>query len=198
MWWVVVAVLVFVAGYTFITIKYRKTTKPAEPYQDAKDRTVAARLQAAGYRRVDVAVERPAEPGKARAAIEGPAAEVKEAIGGLTPELKETLIDQPTLPDRFSDVKAKARTTAMMPYPIVFTCNLPDNKGVLGETKVYVKELSVVIVTNFDRLSGGLLARTQESAVQVTLPAGTFESGKTYDVTLIGKNGSKRWTVQVN
>ncbi|MDX2188047.1 MAG: hypothetical protein SFV32_14020 [Opitutaceae bacterium] len=196
--WVIAAILVFVAGYTFVNLRYRKPGKAHEPYQDAKDRATVERLVSAGFTRVTAGVERPAEPAKSASSFQGPLAEVKEALGGLTPELKELLIDLPSLPDDFGRVVAPSTATAMLPYSIQYSCNLPDHKGILGETYVYTKEDKVVIVTSFERLKGELLARTRESSVILTLPAGTLKAGTRYQVTLVGARGSKQWTLQVN
>ncbi|WP_404421550.1 hypothetical protein [Nibricoccus sp. IMCC34717] len=198
MYWVVIAIVVFIAGYTVVNLRYRKPGKAHEPYQDAKDKATVQRLISAGFNRLVATSERPAEPAKSIAAIQEPLADVRAAIGGLVPELKELLIDQPVLPDDFGRVAAPAKVAAMMPYVFQYSCNLPDNKGVLGETYVYLKEDRLVVVTSFERLRGELLARTRESSVVLTLPAGTLRSGTTYQVTLVGAHGSKQWSLQVH
>lgn len=196
--WIVIAILTFMAGYTFITLKYRKPGRASEPYQDAKDRETVTRLRQAGYVRVPATAERPADPRHTRATVTTARAEIKDAPGGLPPELDETLIDKPKLPETLADVIAPAAVSPMLPYFLQYTCLLPDHKKLLGETRVYVKDQHIAIVTDFEGLDGELLARTKESTVLLTLPASVFKSGETFDLTLIGAKSSKQWTVQVH
>lgn len=196
--WIVLAILTFMAGYTFITLKYRKPGRASEPYQDAKDRETVTRLRQAGYVRVPATAERPAEPQHTRAALTSARAEIKDAPGGLPPELDETLIDKPKLPEALADVIAPVTASAMLPYSLQYTCLLPDHKKLLGETRVYVKDNHVAIVTDFEGIDGDLLARTRESTLLLTIPASVFKSGETFTLTLTGAKSSKQWAVQVH
>jgi len=196
--WIVFAILTFMAGYTFITLNYRKPGRASEPYQNAKDRETVTRLRQAGYVRVPATSERPADPRHTRATVTTARAEIKDAPGGLPPELDETLIDKPKLPEMLADVIAPAAASPMLPYFLQYTCLLPDHKKLLGETRVYVKDKHIAIVTDFEGLDGELLARTKESTVLLTVPASVFKSGETFELTLIGAKSSKQWSVQVH
>ncbi len=194
--WIVLAIVVFIGAYTFVTLYYRKPGKAHEPYHDGKERAIAHRLQEAGYVRVAATFELPAEPSKARQQLAETKAQVRAAVGGVTPELKEILIDPPLLPNSYKDVVAPSQAKALLPYTFLYTCQLPDETSALGETRVYVKENRVAIITHFEKLAGALLSRTKESAVALTLPAGTLQAGQTYEITLVGAHDSKAWTVQ--
>lgn len=196
--WIVLAIVLFVGAYTFIGLRYRKAGPAYEPYNDAKERATLARLKSAGYVRVQATAERPAEPARTRATFSDTGAEIQDGPAGLPAELTETLIDQPKLPDGFAGVTAPRSATAMLPYPILFTCLLPDHKGLVAETRVYLKDNDVVVVADFERIDGDLLARTKESVVLVTLPPGTFQPGQTYQLSLAGRQQSKRWSLQVH
>jgi len=196
--WVALATLLGLAGYTYVTLHFRKDTRSSEPYADAKERFTVHRLREAGYSRVMVHAERPADPAHTLAGLLRPLAEIHDAPAGLPAGLAETFPEPPKLPSSFHDVAAPAAHTAMLPYFVQYTCQLPDNREVLGETRVYVKEHDIAIVTDFDEIDGELLARTADATVLLQLPAGIFHSGENFDVLLIGKTGSKRWSLQVH
>ena len=59
--WVVVAIVVFIVGYTFLRLHFGKRGKPFEPYHDLAERAATHHLVELGYERVAVEIERPAE-----------------------------------------------------------------------------------------------------------------------------------------
>jgi len=93
-------------------------------------------------------------------------------------------------------VSASGETTALLPYPVLFTCTLGDQKHQLGGAQVFVRGKSVVIVPQFEPLNGELTARSKESPVVITIPGGTFAAGR-YTLHLAGKEQSRQWTVEV-
>jgi hypothetical protein len=193
--WVILAIIACVIPYTWITLAYRKPNPAFQPYEDSKQRANVMRLLEAGYQRLSVSVTRPADP---QDLVRGMAAlaDVTPATGGLTPSLTETLVEVPQLPVSFSSVSAPRETASLLPYPIVFTCVLGDQKHQLGGAQVFVREQDVVIVPGFEPLDEELTARTKESPVLLTLPAGALKSGR-YTVLLAGKDESRQWTVEV-
>src|ERR1043166_2507919 len=91
--WVVIAILLCIVPYTYLRWHYRKPTKAFEPYADIKDRANTMRLLAAGFQRIPVTAQRPADP--ARAIL---MAAISPAPGGVPEALKTSLIDVPRLP----------------------------------------------------------------------------------------------------
>jgi hypothetical protein len=197
--WVVLATIAGLAVYTYVTLHFRKDPASAHrPVEDAKERFTINRLRQAGYSRIPASAERPADPARTLAGLTRPLAEIQDAPGGLPAELAETFAEPPKLSDSFQNVSAPATGTAMLPYSIQYTCQLPDNNGILGETRVYVKDNDIAIVTDFDRIDSDLLARTKEATVLLQLPASIFRSGETFEITLVGQAASKRWSLQVH
>ena len=190
--WIILAILVGIAGYTYLTLKYRKPGHAFEPYSDLRDRANTKRLLDAGYQRVSVEAVIPSDPSAA-----GPAAPVTSAAGGLPPMLRETLVQPPALPAEIVSVSAAPSANALMAYPIGFRCTLPDNKQQLAGADLYLRGDQVVIAPDFDRLAGGLLARTRESVIRITVPAGVLKPGQ-YHVTVLGTRTSKSWTLLVH
>lgn len=186
---VAVTILVFIAGYTFVTFAYRKPNKPYEPYHDTKTRVNTARLLEAGYRRIELPVELPDNhPTLRNAAFPAP--------GGLPAELKSTLVAVPLLPAEVVEVDAAGGVSANAPYEIKFRCSLPDDQRQLGSVEVYLKDDSVILTPNFERLSGGLQLRTRHPAFRVVIPPDTFTPG-TVQLSLIGEQTSRVWTLRV-
>ena len=64
--WIVVSIAIFVVGYTFLTLHYRKVNRPYEPYHDLKEHALTHKLLTAGYQRISVPADLPTEPGPVR------------------------------------------------------------------------------------------------------------------------------------
>lgn len=189
--WIVIAILACLIPYTWINLRYRKEGPGYRPYQDAQERANVSRLLSAGFQRIIVQAERPAESGQPWAK-----AEVKDAPAGLPSALDSTLVEKPLLPDAIIEVSAPPSVSALMNYPIEFTCALPDHKEQLAGAALYIKDDQIIITPDFENLSGELLARTRESRVLVTLPAGKIKPGR-YDIILVGRKASKAWSVEI-
>lgn len=189
--WIVLAIVLCIIPYTYLTIHYRRQEKTFEPYHDMKDRANTLRLLNAGFQRVTLEADRPADP--QRPANHAP---TLPASGGLPAALSSTLVDQPLLPAEIVSVYAGPNASALMSYPIEFTCTLPDNKQQLSGAQLYVRHEEIYVTPDFEKLGGSLLARTRESTIRVTVPAGALKPGH-YRVVLLGARASKSWTLDV-
>jgi hypothetical protein len=193
--WVVVAILALLIPYTWLTLAYRKPGPSFQPYEDSKQRANVMRLLEAGYQRINATAERPADPQLHLAQMHA-LASVTDVPGGLTEGLAATLVEVPQLPLSFKTVSAPREAAAMLPYPILFTCTLGDQKHQLSGAQVFVRGESVAIVPQFEPLDGDLTARSKESPVVITLPGGALKTGR-YTLHLAGSAQSKQWTVEV-
>jgi hypothetical protein len=193
--WVFLVIIACLIPYTVVTLKYRKTTAPFQPYEDSKQRANVIRLLDAGYRRISVAAERPADP-QLQVRSLGELAPLSDAAGGLTDGLEATLVEIPQLPLSFGTVSASGATASLTPYPVVFTCKLGDQKHQLAGAQVFVRGGSVVIVPQFEPLNGELTARSAETAVVITLPSGALKPGH-YTLRLAGRDQSREWKLDV-
>jgi len=195
--WIVLAIILFIAVYTFITLNFRKPGPAYQPYKDTKERANVLRLESAGYKRIAATIEHPAEPAKSAAVLGRSVAPVKAALSGIYGELTKSFAEKPTLPASIGSVTAPSVTDAQKPYSFQYTCVLPDKKYIVADTYVCLKEGEIAIVTSLEPLSGSLLARSLESPVFLTLAPGTLSSGE-YRVTLVGSQSSRQWTLQVH
>ena len=194
--WVFLVIIACIIPYTVVTLKYRKASPAYEPYEDTKQRANVIRLLDAGYQRISVLAERPADPQLLVRAITG-LANVTNAAGGLTEGLSAALVEIPQLPLSFSTVFAPRETTTLMPYSVVFTCKLDDQKHQLGGAQVFVRNESVVIVPQFEPLNGELTARSKDTSVVITLPSGALKMGH-YTFLLAGRDQSRQWQLEVH
>ncbi len=189
--WIVIVIVAVIVPYTYLTLHFRKPGKAFEPYHDMEDRANTMRLLSAGFQRITVAAARPADPLRIAAASTLP------SPGGVPAALRSTLVQQPLLPSEILSVSAAPSSSAGTPYPIQFTCTLPDNKQQLGGAELYVRGDEIWITPNFEKLTGGLLSRSRENLVLLTVPPGALKPGR-YQMTLLGQSSSRAWTLQVH
>lgn len=192
--WVIVAILLCIIPYTWITLRYRKAGPAYQPYEDSKNRANVIRLLDAGYQRFTVPAQRNADPTRFQLASE--AATIAATPGGLPLALSHTLVEIPLMPETILTVTAPNRVRPEAAYAFQFTCSVPDQKEQLAGAELYLREQTVVLIPTFERIQGDLLSRSRESLVQIEVPAGTFKPGR-YEFVLIGSRQSKTWKVTI-
>lgn len=188
--WIVLSIALFIPLYTFLTLHYRRPGPAFKPYQDLRDRTDVVRLLKAGYQRVAMDASRPAE------APAGAPLAASIAPGGLPENLRKTLVETPLMPLEVTSVSAPSTASAGIDYQVAITYALADNKRQLSGAHLYEREGELVIVPDFERLGGELLARTREGSALLTVPPGTLRPG-TYRVTVVGERVSRSWSLEV-
>jgi hypothetical protein len=188
--WIVLSIVIFIPAYTYLTLHYRRKGPMFQPYQDMRDQADVIRLLKAGYQRVTVDASRPAESVQAEGDPTSP------APGGLPADLKGTLIESPLLPLTIGSVSASPTATAAIDYQIGLSYTLADNKRQLSGAHLYERNGEIVIVADFEKLSGGLLARWRDGTALITVPPGSLRPG-TYRVTLVGERESRSWNLRV-
>ncbi len=189
--WIVLAILLLIVPYTIVTLRYRKEGPAFEPYEDLKKRANVARLLEAGYQRIPIIAQRPADTGRAAGG-----AWASPASGGLPEDLRKTLVAPLQLPVEITNVTAAPASDAREPYVIQLACTLPDDKRQLGGADLYVRGETLVIAPTFEPIGETLHARSQHVAVLLTVPGGTLKPGR-YAVTLIGERTSRAWTLEL-
>lgn len=189
--WIVVAIALLIVPYTVVTLRYRKPGPAFQPYEDMKNRANVSRLLSAGYQRIPIVAQRPADGARTE-----DGASVLPATGGLPAALRSTLVEAPLLPTEILTVRAARTATTLEPYAIQLTCALPDDKQQLGGADIYLHGEDIVIAPTFEHVSAGLLTRSRQAAVLLTIPAGALKPGH-YNVTLVGERVSRAWTLEV-
>jgi hypothetical protein len=193
--WVVIAIVLGLAGYTYLTLRYRKPGPAYRPYQDTVNSVTVSRLLSSGYQRIALAVERPADPSRTSVVLGG-FATTTTARSGLPPELEHALVEKPLLAETITSVTAGAEASAALPYCIQFSATLADRKHVISEALLFHKDDSLVILPVFEKIEGELQARWLETTVLLTVPGNALPPGR-YTVTLVGARGSRTWPLLV-
>lgn len=190
--WIVLAIIVCIVPYTWLTLAYRKENPAHQPYQDNKDRAQTLRLLDSGFYRFDVSLEFPKDVGEPP--VER--AEPERIAGGLPPLLRDLLIDRPTLPARLPQVSAPTSVPAGIPYILTFDGAPSDPGERAASAQLYQRGSQIVIVVAHDATSSELESRDLNATAQLTVPANTLNPG-TYQVSLLGERESLRWTLTV-
>ena len=189
--WIVVAIIVIIVPYTYLTLRYRKPGPAFRPYEDTRNRANVSRLLDAGYQRIPITARRPAD-----GVTPTDGAAVKPIGGGLPPDLRSTLVEPPLLPTSIVDVTAAPVANTLQPYAIQFTCTLPNQKLHLGGAELYIRGDSIVIIPTFEPVGGDLQTRTPHTVVSLSIPTGALKPGK-YQLTLVGERTSRTWPLEV-
>ena len=189
--WILIAIVLVIVPYTFLTLRYRRPGPAFQPYDDMKNRANVARLLEAGFRRIAIPAQRPADGIRPRAG-----AVISPVAGGWPAELRSTLVETPALPAEITNITAAPRANTLQPYEVQFTCSLPDHRKQLGGAELFIRGESIVIAPTFELIAGTLQARTPLTDVLLTIPAGVLAPGS-YTVTLIAERGSSSWALEV-
>src|SRR5690349_2827030 len=108
--WIVLAIVLLIVPYTIMTLHYRKAGPAFQPYEDLKNRANVSRLLAAGYQRIPLVAQRPADSGRATGG-----ATILPAPAGLPEDLKSTLVEPISLPMEITAVTAAPSTRVAEP-----------------------------------------------------------------------------------
>lgn len=189
--WIALVILVVIVPYTAIRWHYRKPNRAFEPYADMKNQANTVRLLSAGFQRITLDADRPAD-----ALRPTDSAPISAAPGGLPEILATTLVEPPELPENIAAVTAAPTVNTMFAYPIGVTCTALDNGHQLAGAHLYIRGDEMFVVPLFEKLDGGLLARSRETFARLTVAPGALKPGR-YRATVLGARSSKSWTLEV-
>ncbi|MFZ9683502.1 MAG: hypothetical protein ACO3DQ_09925 [Cephaloticoccus sp.] len=193
---VAAAIVVFIIGYTFVTLHYRKPNRAYEPYNDLKTRGQTHNLLTAGFQRVPLTADQPADTA-AGPATPWPRLEAGRTAGGLPAALKDSLFDQPALPSGYTAAYGATTMNALLGLTLGFECDAGDAHHQLAGAYLYVQGDQLIIAPEVEPLAGGLTTRRNTTHLRVVLPGGVLKPGR-YQVLLAGRDSSLTWTLQVN
>lgn len=195
MWWIIVAIVVTLVPYTWISLRYRKEGRAFEPYGDMKRQANVRRLLTAGFHRIPLTAERPADkPFQGSSPL--PFATPQPSAPGIPAALKDTLIESPNLPEEILAVKAATTASTLLPYTIEIDCTVADAGYGLSSAYLYLKDNAVYLLVDCERFAGELRSRSQEMPLRLTAPAGSLPAGN-YLVVASGAKLSKQWALTV-
>ncbi len=189
--WVVLSIVVFIVLYTAVNILYRKPTPPHRPYEEMVNRTITARLQAAGWQRLPVSLRRPADKPPAGEAT------VVRGAHGLGTTLEACFVEPPHLLASIDHVSAPATVAHGADYTAYFTGSVPDQQLQLGEVYVYRHDREIVLLPTTEHLPGNrLLSRWADAGYGFTVPTGALAPGR-YEMRVVAHGAALQWTLEV-
>ncbi len=189
--WVVAAIAVFIAGYTFIELRFRKPTRPHEPAREMHDRDTLARLQKAGWVRAPIEVRRPVEnPPSGRASV-------THGALGLGLDLDNCFAEKPLLFKSIDRVSAPAAVNRGEDCVVYFTASVADLTHQLAGAELLQRGDELVIVPTAEHLPGKeLYSRWNDSNYCVNLPTNNLAPGR-YQLRLIANGPCVLCSVEV-
>ncbi|MBL9216399.1 MAG: hypothetical protein JNG83_13055 [Opitutaceae bacterium] len=191
--WIVVAIVLFVAGYTLVNLYFRKPGRAYRPYQDAQDRATTARLLAAGWQKVPVDTRVPAE----KPADASPPAAVTRASPGLGADFAPNFAEPPRLLASIDRVVAPAAVSRDAGYSAYFTASLADLKAQLGELTLYRRDHEFVLVPAIEPLPGReLKSRWNDSTYWLHFATSGLPPGR-YQMRIVANGPAAVWTFEV-
>jgi len=186
--WVVLAIAIFIVGYTVINVLYRKPGKGHEPAAEMKQRVTAARLKEAGWVKLPVSTRRPAEK------LAGDEAPISRGVFGLGLDFNTNLVDKPGLLRSIDEVSAPASAAAGADYTACFTGSLSDLKYQLGDIELYRRGYELVLLPVTEHLPGKeLYSRWNDGNYCVTFSTQSLPPG-TYQVSLFAQGPAAKWS----
>lgn len=185
--WIVIAIIVCIVPYTWITLRHRKPGPAYLPYADNKARAEVLRLLDAGYRRF----MQPVAPADANASLEAVPAGVSEQPGGMPPFLEEVLLDPLALPASVKLVGARTGSSLSEPLRIAF---LVEASVPVAQAAIFVRNEDVTLAPVLSGTASHSAEKTQSPVMVIELPAGTLGPG-TYRFTLLSEQTNLSWPV---
>jgi len=189
--WVLLAIGLFVIGYTLVNIYYRKPGPAFRPYEDMNKRATTARLLNAGWQKLPVDLTRPAnKPGLSIAAS------ISRAAAGLGPELEAAFAEKPRLLASIDKVTAPTDTAHGSTYAVFFTASLSDQNFQVGRIEALLRGNEIVLIPALEKLPNNLLSRWEDADYCANLPTERLPPGR-YTVRLAARGPAAQWTLTV-
>lgn len=190
--WIVLAIVVFMVGYTAVNFYFRKPGKAYRPYQDAQDRATTARLLAAGWHKLPLDMRRPVE----KPVDDAPAAITRGAVG-LGLDLTPNFAEKPKLLDSIDRVTAPASIIHGDDYTLYFTASLANQKAQLGELMLFHRGNDLVLIPSTEKLPGSeLMSRWNDANFAATFSTNTLPPGR-YTARVVAQGPAATWLFTV-
>jgi len=191
--WIVLAIVLFVVGYTVVNIFYRKKGPAYRPYQDAQDRATTARLLAAGWHKVQIETLRPIE----KPSLATAPASITREIAGLGPDLESRFAEKPKLVSTIDRVTAPAAVTRGANYEVYFTATIAKLNVQVGDLTLYQHDRELVLIPSIETLPGKeLLSRWNDTNYFVSVPTTGLAPGR-YTMRIVALAPAATWTFEV-
>ena len=191
--WIVLVIAVFIAGYTWVNLRYRKPGRAFQPYEDMNREATIARLLAAGWQKMPVDARRPGE----KPSTDVTTATINRAALGLGADLESKFAEKPKLLASIDRVVSPATVAHGRDYSAYFTASLGNLKEQVGDVTLYRKGNELVLVPTTEPLPGrDLKSRWNDSTYFVSFSTANLPPGR-YEVRIVARGPAAEWTVTV-
>lgn len=190
--WVVVAIVLFVAGYTVVNVLYRKPGKAFRPYEDMNTRATTARLLSAGWQKTSIDLVRPTE----KPSI-GIAATIKRGPAGLGSDLGTAFAQKPQLLATVDRVTAADQVRRGETYRVHFSGKFGDQKLQVANAELLRRDHEIVLMPVAEKLPGNnLLSRWPDADFWTGIPTDNLPPGN-YTMRILSHGPAAQWEFRV-
>lgn len=191
LWPIVVAIVVSIAGYTYLRLAHAKPAKPHEPYADHLRRTESEKFTAAGWVRAEAAFETVVEQPAANAPIN------TTAVGpDAVEELRRLSTETWHLPIEYSFVSAPAKLEVGAECTVHVQAELDQARAHIVAFDLFRKGTELVVLPRWEPYPAELTPRRPRTSGRLTIPAAALVPGR-YRVTLPALKQSSQWLLEV-
>lgn len=192
LWPIAVAIVVCLAGYTWLRLAYAKPGKPHEPFAENRQRAESAKLQAAGWSTSEASYE---------TLVDLPAPETAIHTLPVRPALAEELFRLSTenwnLPIEYTTVAAPACAPAGSDYAVFFQVELDQARAHIVGFDLYRKGADLIVIPRWEPYPPELTPRRPKTGGRLLIPAAALPAGH-YRITLLALKQSSQWEVEID
>lgn len=188
---VAVAIVICLAAYTYVRIKYSKPNHGHEPFAEARQRVESAKLKQNGWERFDIAWERTVDFPEPRGNVR-----TVDARPPLREDLLKSTNENWYLPIEYLRVTAPAEVAAADSYTVYAEAQLDGARAQIVSFDAYRKGADVLLVPRTEQIPAELIPRTVKPSGRMLWPAGKLPAGQ-YRVLLLANRQAAEWDLRV-
>lgn len=188
---VAIAIVVCLAGYTWMRLKYAKPGHGHEPFAQAFQRRESEKLKAAGWERFEAAWERAVDFPDPRGNVR-----VADARSPLSEDLFKSSTENWHLPIEYLKVTAPAELAAAGSYTVYLQALVDQARVQVHSFDIYRKGSDVLIIPRWEQIPEELIPRDAKTSGRMLWPEGKLPPGR-YRVRLLALKQASEWDLTV-
>lgn len=178
MWPIVLAIIVSLAGYTYLRLAYAKQQKAHEPFADRQHRADQAQLEQAGWACIDATYHAASAPTATAAAPVVAVSDQPELVA----ELRALTAENWILPIEYTALIVPAATANTEAGRIAVSASLDQARAQVSGFDLYRKDRELIAIPRWAPLTGAFSDARPTTAGTIAFPAGALPPGR-YTIT---------------